>query len=70
MKAPQRHQIIHGVLAAFAVALVAKAAQVQLVQHEKWSAAAVAQHTVAATAHGMPAGTRPMPATGATICAA
>jgi len=49
MKTPQRHQIIHGVLAAFAVALVAKAAQVQLVQHEKWSAAAVAQHTVAAT---------------------
>lgn len=49
MKTPQRHQIIHGVLVVFAVALIAKAAQVQLFQHSRWETAADNQHTVAST---------------------
>jgi len=32
-----------------------------------WTAVPAVQHTVAATVHGMPSGTRPMPPTGATI---
>ena len=49
MRAPQRHQVIHGVLVFFACALVAKAARVQLFEHARWEAAADNQHTVAAT---------------------
>lgn len=49
MRAPQRHQVIHGVLVVFAVALVAKSAQVQLFQHARWETAADNQHTVSST---------------------
>ncbi|MBX9927278.1 MAG: hypothetical protein K2X99_00060 [Gemmatimonadaceae bacterium] len=40
MPNPSRPAIIHGALLCFAVALVVKAAQVQLVQHESWVARA------------------------------
>ena len=49
MRAPQRHQVIHGVLVVFAAALLAKASQVQLFQHERWETAAENQHTVSST---------------------
>lgn len=46
---PSRQSIIHGVLAAFSVALVVRAAQVQLFEHEVWARRAVNQHTAEAS---------------------
>lgn len=48
MPAPSRPSIVHGVLAAFCVALVLRAAQVQLWEHELWARRAVNQHTAEA----------------------
>lgn len=49
MQVPTRLRIVHGVLAAFAVALVARAAQVQLLEHDKWAQRAENQHTAEAS---------------------
>jgi len=49
MRRPSRLTIIHGVLAVFALALLARAAQVQLLEHEVWAARALRQHTAEAS---------------------
>ncbi|MEP7380108.1 MAG: penicillin-binding transpeptidase domain-containing protein [Gemmatimonadota bacterium] len=49
MITPSRLSIVHGVLAVFSIALVARAAQVQLFEHEAWARRAVNQHTAEAS---------------------
>lgn len=44
-----RHTVIHGALVVFVVALVARAAQVQLFEHDQWARRAVSQHTAEAS---------------------
>ncbi len=46
---PSRQSIIHGVLVAFSVALVVRAAQVQLFEHDAWARRATNQHTAEAS---------------------
>ncbi|MCC6319231.1 MAG: hypothetical protein IT361_16275 [Gemmatimonadaceae bacterium] len=45
----RRSQVVHAVLVAFAIALVARAGYVQLWQHEKWAQAAVRQQFAVAS---------------------
>ena len=49
MAMPNRLSVVHGVLALFSVALVVRAAQVQLLEHDTWSRRAVNQHTAEAS---------------------
>lgn len=49
MRMPNRLTVVHGVLAVFAVALVVRAAQVQLFEHDRWAQRAENQHTVEAS---------------------
>lgn len=49
LQTPSRQSIIHGVLVAFSVALVVRAAQVQLFEHEAWARRATNQHTAEAS---------------------
>src|SRR5688572_2569184 len=49
LRLPSRTGVVHAVLLLFAVALVARAAQVQLLEHEKWAARAERQHFVSAS---------------------
>lgn len=44
-----RHAVIHGALVVFVLALIARAAQVQLLEHEQWSRRAETQHTAEAS---------------------
>lgn len=46
---PSRAGVVHAALLLFAVALVARAAQVQLLEHDKWAARAERQHFVSAS---------------------
>ncbi|MEO6331714.1 MAG: penicillin-binding transpeptidase domain-containing protein [Gemmatimonadaceae bacterium] len=46
IRLPSRTGVVHAALLLFAVALVARAAQVQLIEHEKWAARAERQHFV------------------------
>jgi cell division protein FtsI (penicillin-binding protein 3) len=50
MKRPSRFAVIHGFFVLFALALVARAAQVQVVHGKEWVARGKRQHYVAATA--------------------
>lgn len=45
MTLPPRPAIVHGVLVLFAVALVGRAAQVQILEHARWEQRAARQHT-------------------------
>ncbi len=49
MKPSLRITIVYGVLVAFALVLVVKAAQVQLLEHDQWARRAVNQHTAEAS---------------------
>ncbi|ODT02743.1 MAG: hypothetical protein ABS52_12080 [Gemmatimonadetes bacterium SCN 70-22] len=49
MRIPSRLTIVHGVLVAFSIALVARAGQVQLLQHQRWEQRAARQHTAEAS---------------------
>lgn len=49
MKLPARPAIVHGVLVAFAIALVAEAAKVQILQHQRWAQRAASQQTAEAS---------------------
>lgn len=49
IRLPSRMGVVHGALLLFAVALVARAAQVQLIEHDKWAARAERQHFVSAS---------------------
>lgn len=49
MKPSLRITIVYGVLVAFAIALVVKAAQVQLLEHDQWARRADNQHTAEAS---------------------
>lgn len=49
MPSPSRLSIVHAALAVFSVALVVRAAQVQLFEHEAWSNRAIRQHTAEAS---------------------
>lgn len=49
MPSPSRLSIVHAALAVFSVALVVRAAQVQLYEHTLWAGRAIRQHTVEAS---------------------
>src|SRR5688500_13651483 len=49
LRLPSRTGVVHAVLLLFAIALVARAAQVQLIEHDKWAARAERQHFVSAS---------------------
>lgn len=49
LKLPSRTGVVHAALLLFALALVARAAQVQLVEHDKWAARAERQHFVSSS---------------------
>lgn len=48
MRMPERPTLVHGVLVAFALALLVRSAQVQLVEHQLWERRAASQHTAEA----------------------
>ena len=49
IRLPSRTGVVHAALLLFALALVARAAQVQLLEHEKWAGRAERQHFISAS---------------------
>ncbi|HUR92858.1 MAG TPA: penicillin-binding transpeptidase domain-containing protein [Gemmatimonadaceae bacterium] len=50
LRLPSRTGVVHAALLLFALALVGRAAQVQLIEHDQWAARAERQHFVSASA--------------------